>query len=289
MTQNYPKIGLALGSGGAKGLAHIGVLRSLKKHHIPIDYIAAASIGSIIGAHYARFQDIQKLENVIMNFDRKQGVGLFDFTVKGGIIKGKKTQIFISEVLEDARFDDLKIPLAVVATDFNTAEQVVFSKGNLTKAIRASIAVPAIFQPFQFFDKLLADGGLSNPVPVTVAQSMGSDITIAVNLDQVYVENPLLNLPPLVRVPMHAINILRHNLALNAVSGADVVIVPHNKFRIGLIGWNNFFDNEKALQIIKEGEEATDKVIPEIKKIIAAYQKKQSLIQRFLSVFKTGR
>ena len=173
MAKKYPKIGLALGSGGAKGLAHIGVIKSLEKHNIPIDYIAASSIGSIMGGHYACFKDIKKLEDEVFHFDRRKGVGLFDFTVKGGIVKGKKTEKYISELLENATFQDLKIPLSIVATDFNSAESVIFSKGNLTKAIRASIAVPAIYQPIFYMDKLLADGGLSNPVPVNIVSAMG--------------------------------------------------------------------------------------------------------------------
>jgi hypothetical protein len=115
---------------------------------------------------------------------------------------------------------------------------------------------------------------------------MGADITIAVNLDQVYAENPLTELPSLVRIPMHAVNILRHNLASYTVQNADILITPRNKFNIGLIGWNALFDNEKALQIIKEGEEATDKVIPEIEKKIEEYQQQHSLRHRLFKIFR---
>ncbi|HWY80098.1 MAG TPA: patatin-like phospholipase family protein [Candidatus Sulfotelmatobacter sp.] len=286
MARKYPKIGLALGSGGAKGLAHIGVLKSLEKHNIPINYIAASSIGSLIGAHYARYQNVKKLEEIVFNFDRKKGIGLFDFTVIGGIIKGKKTEGFISEILENATFKELKIPLVIVATDFNTAQSIIFNDGNLTKAIRASIAVPTIFQPIFYLDKLIADGGLSNPVPVSVVSEMGADITIAVNLDHVYIENPLTNLPPLSQIPMHAVNILRHNLALYSIKNADIIITPQNILQIGLVGLNNIFNNEKALQLIQEGEDATDKVISKIEKQIKFYQKRQSPMQKVLSIFK---
>jgi len=286
MANNYPKIGLALGSGGAKGIAHIGVIKSLEKHNISIDYIAASSIGSIIGAHYAVYKDSKKLEELALSFTRKKGLGLFDFTVRGGIIKGIKTENFISEILANADFDDLQIPLAVVATNFNTAEPVIFRSGNLTKAIRASIAVPSVYQPLFYADKLLADGGLSSPVPVKVASDMGADITIAINLDHVYTENPISQLPALMRVPMHAVTILRHNLALDSINVADVIITPQNKLQIGLIGWNNFFDKSKAIQIIKEGERATDKAIPEIKKQIILHHRKHSPMKRFLALFR---
>lgn len=286
MRNNYPKIGLALGSGGAKGIAHIGVLKSLEKHNIPINYIAGSSIGAIIGAHYALYQDSKKLEELVLSLTRKKGLELFDFTVRGGLIKGQKTETFLAEILQNAQFNDLKLPFAVVATDFNSAEQVVFKSGNLIKAIRASIAVPAVYQPLFYLNKILADGGLSNPVPVTISQEMGADITIAVNLDKIFIENQIVSLPPLIRVPMHAITILRHNLALNAVSKADIIISPHNKLRVGLIGWNNLFNKERALQIIKEGEKATDKIIPEIEEKIMTYQKKHSTVHKFLSLFK---
>jgi len=286
MARKYPKIGLALGSGGARGLAHIGVLKSLEKHNIPIDYIAASSIGSIIGAHYATYQNSQKLEDLVLSFTTKQGMGLFDFTIKGGLIKGEKIERFISEILENTHFHQLKIPLSIVATDFNTAESVVFISGNLTKAIRASIAVPGVYQPILYMDKLLADGGLSNPVPVEIASDMGADITIAVNLDHVYFENVLAEIPMLLRVPTQALTILRHNLAEQAVTKADIIIAPQNKFRIGLVGWNNFFNKEKAMQIIDEGEKATDEMIPEIKKQIKHYQKRNSPIEKFLRIFR---
>lgn len=287
MSKNhYPKIGIALGSGGAKGLAHIGVLKSLEKHGIPVDYIAASSVGSIIGSLYARYRDITKIEDIVLNFDQKKGLALFDFTVIGGIVKGEKTEHFISEILEGAHFHDLKIPVAVVATDFNTAEPVIFTKGNLSKAIRASISVPAFYQPVFYLNKLLADGGLSNPVPVTIASEMGADITIAVNLDHVYGENPTTTLPSLVQIPMHAINILRHNLAQQAIQTADIIITPQNKLNIGLVGWKNIFDKESARQIIKEGEVETDKVIPEIKKHIANYQKRHSPFHKIRALFR---
>lgn len=285
MAKKHPKIGLALGSGGAKGLSHIGVLKSLEKNKIPIDYIAASSIGAIMGAHYARFKDVKRLEEEIFQFDRRKGLGLFDFTIRGGIVKGKKTEKYLSELLENAKFEDLKIPLAIMATDFNTAESVMFTEGNLTKAIRASIAIPAIYQPLFYLNRLLADGGLSNPVPVNIVSGMGADITIAVNLDHVYVENKFVNIPPLSRIPMQAIDILRHNIALHAIKTADVIITPQNKLHVGLVGWNYLFNNEKAAQIIKEGEIATDIIIPVIKQKIELYQKKQSPLQKFYSFF----
>ncbi len=293
MTQkNYPKIGIALGSGGAKGLAHIGVLKTLEAHQIPIDYIAGSSIGALLGAYYAAHRDIKKLEELILNFNRRKGFELFDFTVKGGLFKGKKTEKFIAEILEGAGFDTLKIPFTAVATDINTAESVILSKGNIVKAIRASASVPAFYQPITYQEKLLADGGLSNPVPVDVVKEMGADITIGVNLDTVYLEKMLKDMPALSKVPVHSINILRHNLATQSVKTADVVISPKDTFRIGLLGWSYFFDNNKARQIIRVGEEAAEKAIPDIKLAIKEYQYRKSYIGKvstFLKKLRKGK
>jgi NTE family protein len=278
----YPKIGLALGSGGAKGLAHIGVLKSFEKHNIPINCIAGASIGSIIGAHYARHQSIKRLEDLVLSFGRKKGIKLADWTIQGGFMKGEKTEQFIEEILEGTQFTDLKIPLAVVATDMNAGTSVVFSEGDLIKAIRASISIPAFYQPIMINNILFVDGGLSNPVPVDIVKSLGAEITIAVNLDSVYTEKPFKKIPSLAQIPLHAISILQHNLALHDVQDADVVISPPNILHIGFLGWNYFFDNDKAMKIIQAGEDAADAMMPEIRRKIASFKNKQSRIKRVL-------
>lgn len=280
-----PRIGLALGSGGAKGLAHIGVLKALKKHKIPVHYIAGSSVGSVIGALYAAYEDIEKLENFVLSFDRKKGLGLIDLTIQGGIIKGKKTEKFLSSLLEGTTFETLKIPFSAVATDINTAESIVFHEGNLVKAIRASIAVPAFFQPLQYKHHLLADGGLSNPVPVDIVTKMGADITIAVNLDSVYADKPIQDIPALSFIPLHSVNLLRHTLAKQSSKNADIIIEPPDVYHIALVGWNYVFDNEKAKHIIKIGEEEAEKSIPAIKHAIQHYHYRKTYIGKFLSFF----
>jgi NTE family protein len=278
-----PKIGLALGSGGAKGFAHIGIIKTLERHGIPIDLIAGSSIGSFIGAHYAAYKDSKRLEELILGLNRTKGLQLFDPTLRGGIMKGRKTERFIEEVLDGATFDSLKIPYAAVATDLNTAEAVVFTDGSLVKAIRVSISVPAFFQPVFHKKRLLGDGGLSNPIPVDIARAMGADIIIAVNLDTVYLEKTLEDIPPLASVPLHSINILRHNLALHSVKNADIVISPRDILQVGLLGWNTLFSTEKAKQIIKAGEEAAEEQMPLIKEIIRKSMERKTRISRVLN------
>jgi NTE family protein len=281
----YPKIGIALGSGGAKGLAHIGVLKTLEKHNIPIDYIAGSSIGAILGAYYAAHKDVTMLENLILSFNRRKGFELFDFTVKGGLFKGIKAERFLAEILDGAKFENLKIPFAAVATDINTAESLILSKGNIVKAVRASASVPAFYQPVFYKDRLLADGGLSNPIPVDVLTTMGADVTIAVNLDAIYTEKLMKDMPALSKVPVHSINILRHNLAKQSVKTADVIIAPKDIVKAGFLGWNYFFDNTKAKQIIKEGEEVAEAAMPQIKQAIREYSFSRSRTGRIFNLW----
>lgn len=271
--RNYPTIGLALGSGGAKGLSHIGVLKTFEKYNIPIDYIAGSSIGSLMGAHYAAFKDSQRLEEIFLNLTIRKGFQLFDLTLQGGLIKGKKFEKFIEDILEGATFEKLQIPFAAVATDFNTAKTVIIREGQLSKAIRASTSVPTLFQPLMYKHFLLADGGLSNSVPVDVVREMGADIVIAINLDTVYTEKGLL--PTLTKTPMHSINVLRHNLALQSTKTADIIISPKGIYQIGLVGWDYFFDTEKATQVIHEGEKAAELAISEIENMMQRNQKQK--------------
>lgn len=272
-SRNYPKIGLALGGGGAKGLSHIGVFKILEKYNIPLDYIAGTSIGSLMGAHYAAFKDPKRLEEIFLNLTIRKGFQLFDPTLQGGLIKGKKFEKFIEEILEGASFEKLQIPFAAVATDFNTAKTVILRDGHLSKAIRASTSVPTLFQPLEYKNLLLADGGLSNSVPVDVVRAMGADIVIAVNLDTVYTEKGIL--PTLTKIPLHSINILRHNLALQSTKTADIIISPKGIYQIGLIGWDYFFDTEKTKLVIHEGEKAADAAIPEIEDLMQRGQKQK--------------
>lgn len=284
LMSTYPSIGLALGSGAAKGLAHIGVLRTLESYHIPIHYIAGSSIGAIVGAHYAAFKDIHRLEELIINFNKKRGFQLFDPTLMGGIVKGVKFERFIEEMLEGADFNSLQIPFAAVATNFNNGKAIVFKEGDLTKTIRASASVPAFFQPLSYKEYVLADGGLSNPVPVDIVREMGADIVIAVNLDTIYGVGE--KIPLVTKIPIHSINLLRHNLALQSSKTADLIISPAGSYQVGLIGWNYFFSNEKAQTIIQAGENAAEKLMPELLKLIYEKKKEQSKLRRFFNYFK---
>ena len=184
-TEKEAKIGLALGSGAARGLAHIGVLKALKEEGVSIDIIAGSSMGALIGACYAREGEIKIFEEIILRIDWKQLARLADPNLAllfKGIIHGKKVKEFLRTLIGDIQFKDLKIPLAIVTTDVNTGEEVIIKEGSVIEAVRASISIPAIFMPVKSKNRFLMDGGIVNPVPVSVVKDMGATFVIACNV-----------------------------------------------------------------------------------------------------------
>jgi len=174
---------LALGSGSARGWAHIGVIRALSEAGIRIDYVAGTSIGALVGAVYAS-GEIDALEEVVLQLDWKEIAYLFDVVFpKSGLIDGKKVSVFIQNHVKEINIEDLPLPFCAVSTDLTTGDEVAISKGNIIEAVRASISVPGIFTPFKKNGKILVDGGLVNAVPVSVVRNMGADFVIAVDLN----------------------------------------------------------------------------------------------------------
>ena len=177
----HPKIGLALGSGAARGLAHIGVLKVFIENRVPIAAIAGTSIGAMIGALYAAGVSVAQMEEIAEDVDWRDLARLVDPIFPGaGLIDGKKVARFIAGILPVQSFDELQIPFAVTATDVETGEELIIKQGNLVEALRAAISFPGIFTPVRFGGRLLVDGGLCNPVPVDVVRELGSDKVVGV-------------------------------------------------------------------------------------------------------------
>lgn len=177
------KVGLALGSGSARGLAHIGVLKVLDREGIPIDFIAGTSAGALIGAIYAAGISPFEIEEITLNIDRKKTISLFTPTISNsGLLDGSRIEKFIESILGRQNIGSLKIPFAAVATDLQSGEEIIITEGSLITAIRASMSIPGIFTPVEHNGRLLVDGGLVNPVPVSTTIGMGADIVIAVNV-----------------------------------------------------------------------------------------------------------
>ena len=177
------KVGLALGSGSARGWSHIGVIRALTEAGIRLDYVAGTSIGALVGAVYAS-GEIDALEEVVLQLDWKEIAYLFDVVFpKSGLIDGKKVSVFIQNHLNEINIEDLSLPFCAVSTDLGTGDEIAIRDGNIIEAVRASISVPGIFTPLKKNGRILVDGGLVNPVPVSVVREMGADFVIAVDLN----------------------------------------------------------------------------------------------------------
>ena len=176
------KIALALGSGSARGWAHIGVINALSEVGIRPDCVAGTSIGALVGAAYSRGK-IRSLERFVRDLDWRRVISFFDVVFpRSGLIDGRKIADFVREHVELGNTEDLPLPFCAVSTDLVTGREVVIQDGDVVEAVRASISVPGMFTPVKKTKMILVDGGLVNPVPVSVARCMGADYVIAVDL-----------------------------------------------------------------------------------------------------------
>jgi NTE family protein len=180
-----PKIGLALGGGGARGLAHIGVLKVLQREQIPINVITGTSMGGIVGAMHAVGMTPEQMEaEATKRGEIGQIFKLVDLKLVGsGLLGGKRIKKMLVEMLgAETTFADLRLPLAVIATDYNSGREVVLKEGNVADAVRATMSVPGVFEPVELGGYQLLDGGVLDNVPVGVARSLGAEKVIAVDV-----------------------------------------------------------------------------------------------------------
>jgi len=175
-----PKLGLALGSGSARGWAHVGIIRTLIENAIVPD-VAGCSMGAMIGAAFAAGR-IEQLEAWALSLDGKGVFGLVDLGFRGGLIKGNRLLDFFHGKIAACQFSELALPFAAVATDLASGEEVWLREGKVSDAVRASCAVPGLFQPVLRDGRYLVDGSVVNPIPVSLCRAMGADIVIAVDL-----------------------------------------------------------------------------------------------------------
>lgn len=176
------KLGLALGSGGSRGVTHLGVLKALEEEGIRPDYIAGCSMGSVVGACYSAGMTIEKMVNVV---SKLKTVHLMDFAVlpepRPGFFKGDKMLNILIKNLGDVTFDQLKIPFCCVATDVYSGKNVILREGKVAPCVRASSTIPILFKPMEMDGKLLVDGGVLCRVPTEEVKAMGADVVIAVD------------------------------------------------------------------------------------------------------------
>jgi len=252
-----PKIALALGGGAARGFAHIGVIKALESHGIVPDMVIGTSSGSLVGALYASGYGGFDLQRTALQLD---DTIIADWSLPDrGFIKGEALQNFVNQAVQNRPMEKLNKPFAVVATDLQSGEPVVFRTGNTGMAVRASSSVPGVFQPVTISGREYVDGGLVSPVPVRAARAMGADLVIAVYISN----NPRLGkTKDSVDVMLQTFAIMGQSIAGYELSEADIVIRPDT----GRIRSTAFEDRHLA---IIEGEKAGLAAIAAIKQKIA--------------------
>jgi len=267
------KVGLALGGGAARGLAHIGVLEVLGKEGIPIDMIAGTSAGAAVGALYAQGNEDSRISELAADMNWRKWTSLIDLALpKNGFIRGRKIKNLLKSVIGDIKFSDLKIPLACVATDINTGEEVVIEQGLVLDGVRASISIPAIFTVVKWKGRYLVDGGLVNPVPVNILKEKGADFIIAVNVmadvrERIYRRKKGrakdVKEPNIFDVLMRSLYITTYAMVKPSLEDADIVIEPD----MPNIGYGDF---HQVQECILQGKLAAQSSIPEIKRQLRA-------------------
>ena len=249
------KVALILGGGAARGLAHIGAIKVFQKEKIKFDLIVGTSIGAFVGATYALGQDISKAENVALKFNARENLD-FMLPPTMGLIKGNRIYAIIKEFMGDKKFSDLKIPMAIVATNIENGKEVVFTEGPLTEAVRVSCSYPGIFTPQRINGQLLVDGGIINTVPVSVARRMGANIVVAVDVGFCVQAGEIKSIFGII---LQALQITGDELNRYQSMQADIIIRPELK---GI----NQLDFDSAKITIEKGEVAALEKLKEIKR-----------------------
>jgi NTE family protein len=263
-----PKIALVLGGGAARGFAHVGVIRALEQEKVPIDLIVGTSVGSLIGAIYAYDTNSMELEWTAFMLEKGDllDYGLITAFTGMGAAKGDKIEEFVKSKVPVANIENLKIPFSAVATDLNRGTTVVLDKGPVARAVRASSAIPGVFNPVEYNGRLLVDGGVIDNIPVSVAREKGADIIIAVDISENVIN---FNITNLLDVMLQTITIMGAENAKARRKEADVLISP----KIGDVGMLDFTQKKRCMLA---GIEAAQKVMPEIKAKIEEWGRKRA-------------
>ncbi|MBI2635640.1 MAG: patatin-like phospholipase family protein [Parcubacteria group bacterium] len=272
------KIGLALGGGGAKGFAHIGVIKALEAAGINIDYIAGTSMGALIGGYYAATKDIKTLEELSLGIKKSDIFPISEVIRRkdGSLFRGESIVKLLDHRLSGIKIEDCKIPFTAVATDLKTGDEIKLKSGSLTDAIRASIAIPVVFSPVEIDGRFLMDGGFSNPVPADIVREMGADIVIAVDVSSRWIMAPdeILNTHDIYSLFSNALSVIEYQLAKNILKDADIVIRPP----VLTYDWMAF---DKSAEIIKTGQKELELNLKEIRKKTGHHTPRRTTLEKF--------
>jgi NTE family protein len=254
VTSGRAVVALALGSGGNRGFAHVGVIKVLEENNIPVDIVVGTSAGSVVGALYAGGYHADGLEQMALNLNKSE---LDDYELSTeGYIRGERLQDFINQALQNRSIEQLDKPFAAMATELASGRAVVFNRGNTGMAVRASSSIPGVFQPVLINGLEYVDGGLTNPVPVSIAHGMGADIVIAVDVSQQPRNYPKSS--NVLKILLQSARIMRQKIIDNEITDAQIVIRPQ-------IGVTPDLNPESKQSLIKAGEDAANAAMPEIR------------------------
>jgi NTE family protein len=261
------KVGLALGSGGSRGFAHIGVIETLKKEGIKIDFISGSSVGALIAAYYATHENLDGFAEKLIELSKKGFFQFVDPHLKGGLLDQVKINTALQPFFGNKKFSDTKIPLKIAATNLNNGQPKIFDKGLLSAAVRASCAVPFIFEPLFGKNERLVDGGLSDPVPVQTLRKAGADVVIAVNL---YHKNEFIDKKfNLATAVFRSTRVLLYHLSQEKIKAADLSVNPDISKQVIRAGMRYLFSKEDSLEAIKIGEETAYQNMSKIKRLLS--------------------
>jgi NTE family protein len=252
-----PKVGLALGGGFARGIAHIGVLRVLEENEIPIDFIAGTSVGALIAATYASGTSLDEMERQ-GNATRFSDFGRWRLS-RMGMASNDRLEHFLHKFTPAQYFSQMKIPLSIVAADLLTGESVHFTDGEIGPALRASCAYPGLFMPVEYRGRILVDGFLTETVPAEAARDMGAELVIGVHLEPGLLKSKPRNT---IEVISRSFSIIQTAARQLWHKDVDILIEPD----VHHVQWDEFV---KTPQLVAAGEEATRAVLPKIRAAIA--------------------
>ncbi|MFQ5578041.1 MAG: patatin-like phospholipase family protein [Anaerolineae bacterium] len=260
-------VGLALSSGGTRGLVHVGVLKVFMEEDIPVDLIAGTSGGALFGALYAAGWSYQKILDYIQELKTLTRLENWDLSLplRGGIVKGRKARDkFLAEPLNFCTFDDLKLPMFIVAADILTGEEVIFNSGVVADAIRASASIPILGQPWHYQNHYFVDGGIVNPLPANVLRNHGADIVIGSSVIQSLAQSfsgPRDKMPTIWQTIFNIFSAMEAEVVKKQLPLIDLLI-QHN------VSARSTLDFERVDELIASGEHAARQMVPQIKRLI---------------------
>ena len=257
--KKIPKLGLALGGGAARGFAHIGVLQVLEEEGIKPSLVVGTSAGSVVASFYASGKTGQQLQWLADTMDETQFTDWANPFSGRGILRGEALGKYINSQLNGMKIEDMKLPLGIVATDLRTGDGILFRRGDVATAVRASSAVPSVFEPVQIAGKDYVDGGLVSPVPVRYARQMGADLVLAVDISSRPEDAKTTDM---LKVLLQTFSIMGKSISQLELAQADVVVRP----ALPEIGSTEFSARKKS---IEAGRAAMKQAMPQLRALLA--------------------